>query len=112
MTRNKFNAKRKEIDGHKFPSLKEASYYLQFKDMLAKGEISDLQLQPQYELLPSFRDNKGKLERAITYKPDFLLTYPDGRLVVVEVKGFKTKDYIMRRKLFKHKYSMIEFWEV
>ena len=27
-------------------------------------------------------------------------------------KGFKTPDYVMRRKLFKHKYSSIEFWEV
>lgn len=109
---NKYKAKSKEIDGHTFPSLKEADYYLQYKAMLAKGEITDLQLQPQYELLPSFRDNQGRLERAITYKPDFLLTYPDGRLVAVEVKGFKTRDYILRRKLFKHRYGMIEFVEV
>lgn len=112
MSENKYKANRKKIDGHKFASLKEASYYLKCKDMLAKGEITDLKLQPRYELLPSFRDNQGRLERAITYKPDFLLTYPDGRIVVVEVKGFKTRDYIIRRKLFKHKYSMIEFWEV
>ena len=80
---NKYKAKSKEIDGHTFPSLKEANYYLQYKAMLEDGEITDLQLQPQYELLPSFRDNQGRLERAITYKPDFLLTYPDGRLVAV-----------------------------
>ena len=109
---NKYRAKEKVIDGHKFPSLKEASYYLQYKAMLRTGEIKDLKLQPQYELLPSFRDNQGRLERAIMYKPDFLLTYPDGRLVVVEVKGFCTRDYIIRRKLFKHRYRMIEFQEV
>ena len=60
---NKYKAKSKEIDGHTVPSLKEADYYLQYKAMLAKGEITDLQLQPQYELLPSFRDNQGRLER-------------------------------------------------
>lgn len=112
MAENKYHAKKKEIDGHKFPSLKEAGCYLKYKAMLEKGEIVKLQLQPQYVLLPSFRDNLGRLERAITYKPDFLLIYPDGKVVVVEAKGFKTPDYVMRRKLFKHKYSSIEFWEV
>lgn len=112
MKENKYNADRTEIDGHKFPSQKEATYYLKYMEMLEKGEIVDLELQPQYVLLPQFRDKQGKLERAITYKPDFLLTYPDGKMLVVEVKGFKTRDYIMRRKLFKYKYRDIEFIEV
>jgi predicted nuclease of restriction endonuclease-like RecB superfamily len=51
-------------------------------------------------------------EYAAYYTPDFRLTYPDGRVAVVEVKGKATRDYILRRKLFKRQNPDVEFMEV
>lgn len=109
---NKYGAKKIEIDGHVFPSHREADYYLLYKDMLKRGEIVKLELQPKFTLIPSFRNNAGKLIRPCCYTADFKLTYPDGRQTVVEVKGFRTRDYLLRRKLFEWQYREYEFEEV
>jgi hypothetical protein len=109
---NKYKAKKTVIDGHEFPSRREAEYYLLYKSMLQRGEIKDLQLQPRFELIPSFTNWAGKKCRPCHYTADFLLTYPDGRQKVVEVKGFRTRDYLLRRKLFEWQYREYEFEEV
>jgi hypothetical protein len=109
---NKYGAKKIEIDGHVFPSKREADYYLRYKDMLEHGEITGLQLQPRFELIPAFKNWEGKKVRPCHYTADFLLTYPDGRQTVVEVKGFRTRDYMLRRKLFEWQYREYEFLEV
>lgn len=109
---NKYGAKRRDIDGHEFASLKEADYYLIYKDMLKHGELVNLELQPKFILIPAFKGKDGKTEKSVHYTADFKLTYPDGHVVVVEVKGYKTRDYVIRRKLFKWKYKDVEFIEV
>jgi hypothetical protein len=109
---NKYGAKSREIDGHEFPSLKEASYYLRYKDMLKHGEIIKLELQPKFTLIPSFKGKDGKTERSVCYTADFRLTYPGGCVVVVEVKGYKTRDYVLRRKMFKWFNRDVDFIEV
>ena len=109
---NKYGAKSREIDGHEFPSLKEAGFYLMYKDMLKHGEIIKLELQPRFTLIPSFKGNDGKTERSVCYTADFRLTYPDGRQIVVEVKGYKTRDYVLRRKMFKWFNRDVDFIEV
>jgi hypothetical protein len=109
---NKFHAKKVKIDGIDFDSKRESQYYLQYK---ADKSIVTIEVHPRYILLNSFRDCNGKAERAITYKPDFRLTYTDGTIEVVEVKSKRTAkepDYIMRRKLFKSKYPDVKFSEV
>jgi predicted nuclease of restriction endonuclease-like RecB superfamily len=105
--KNKFNSKKTTVDGIVFDSKRESEYYLIYKSMLQHGEIKSLERQPRYEIIPKF----GK-ERAAYYTPDFRLTYPDGRVVVVEVKGKATRDYILRRKLFKRQNPDVEFMEV
>jgi hypothetical protein len=109
---NKYGAKSVTIDGHVFPSKRESDYYLTYKEMLINGEIVGLQLQPRFELIPAFKNHSGKSVRPCHYTADFLLTYPDGRQVVVEVKGFRTRDYVLRRKMFEYKYPQYEFEEV
>ena len=109
---NKFHAKKVTIDGIEFDSKRESQYYLQYK---ADKSIAKIEVHPRYILLNSFRDCNGKTERAITYKPDFRLTYADGTIEVVEVKSKRTAkepDYIMRRKLFKHNNPDVKFSEV
>ena len=109
---NKYGAKSVTIDGHKFPSKREAEYYLLFKSMLQSGKITTLQLQPRFELIPAYTNNAGKKVRPCHYTADFLLTYPDGRKKVIEVKGYRTRDYQLRRKLFEYQYREYLFEEV
>lgn len=109
---NKYKAKSREIDGHEFPSLKEADFYLIYKEMLKRGEIVKLELQPKFTLIPSFKGRDGKTEKSVNYTADFRLTYPDGNVKVIEVKGYKTRDYVIRRKLFKYQNKDVDFVEV
>ena len=109
---NKFHAEKVEIDNIKFDSKRESQYYLLYKDMLKRGEIVNLELQPRFTLIPAYTNHAGKKVRPCHYTADFLLTYPDGRQTVVEVKGFRTRDYLLRRKLFEWKYREYEFEEV
>lgn len=109
---SKYKNQRTEIDGHKFPSLREAEYYLLYKSMLQRKLLVKLELQPKFTLQPGFVNREGKKVKPITYKADFLLTYPDGNKVVVEVKGYRTRDYQLRRKMFEYKFKEYDFEEV
>jgi hypothetical protein len=112
---NKFHAKKVVIDGIEFDSKRESEYYSHFVDMANAGIVTKIECHPKYTLLESFRGRDGKTERAITYKPDFRITYADGSVEVIEVKSKRTAkepDYIMRRKLFKHNNPNVRFLEV
>lgn len=73
------------------------------------GLISDLREQVPYELIPAQyvecgTDPKGKpvrvcVEKSCKYIADFVYTDHQGALVVEDTKGFRTKDYIIKRKL-------------
>ena len=71
------------------------------KLLLRVGEIEDLQRQVKYPLVPSQKDEHGNvIERPINYIADFV--YRDlrtGKTVVEDVKGVRTKEYIIKRKL-------------
>lgn len=100
--RNKYHARKTTVYGRTFDSKREAEVYLILREKLRLGEIKHLECQPTYTLLESFRDNQGKPQREITYTPDFLVEYDDGRREVIEVKGVRTRDYVLRKKLFLH----------
>ena len=99
---NKYNARKTMVCGHTFDSKREAEWYMMLREKLRLGEIKHLECQPTYTLLEGFRDNQGKAQKPITYTPDFLVEYDDGRREVIEVKGVKTRDYVLRKKLFLH----------
>ena len=108
---SKYKNKKIVIDGHKFDSQKEGNYYLKLKVLKDLGQIKDLELQKVYELQPSFKLN-NKTYRKITYKADFCyISVPDNKLHVVDVKGFKTKEYLLKKKMLAYKYN-IEIEEV
>lgn len=63
------------------------------------GMITDLQEQVKFELLPSQRGPDGKVaERKVTYTADFCYKQ-NGELVVEDSKGFRTQQYVLRRKM-------------
>ena len=105
MATGKYRARRTEIDGIVFDSAKEARRYLDLKLLERCGEIRALELQVRYELLP-----KNGRERAVHYVAVFRYE-ENGKLVVEDVKGVRTREYILKRKMFKYRYPEIEFRE-
>lgn len=109
----KYNAHKTEVDGIEFPSKHEANRYCELKLLERAGEISDLRLQVDFELIPNqyrtekrygkngkeLKDKEVLLERKVVYRADFVYTDKDGSMVVEDTKGFKTKEYLIKRKL-------------
>ena len=108
--KNKYHAKKVTICGIEFDSKKEGMRWLLLKDMERTGEISGLQRQVSFELLPAiWRDEvvhlktKDKIERrlvqrAVHYVADFVYTQ-DGKQVVEDTKGLRLPDYILKKKM-------------
>lgn len=108
--RNKYHAKKVTILGITFDSKKEGMRWLLLKDMESRGEISNLQRQVPFELLPAIYEDvtvhlktKDKIERrlkqrSVNYIADF--TYiKDGKQVVEDTKGLRLPDYILKKKM-------------
>lgn len=109
--RSKYYSKKVIIDGIKFDSKKEGEYYQKLKILEKKGLIKDLELQKEYLLQDKFVIN-GKTRRKITYRADFsYVSTEDDKLHVVDVKGFRTDLYKLKKKLFEYKYG-VEIEEV
>lgn len=107
---NKYHAVKTVIDGFTFDSKAEAQYYIALRWQAENGDISNLQVHPRYELLHSFT-HKDKKIAGVYYEADFSYTQ-DGRLVVVDVKGFKTDVYRLKLKFLLSLYPDIDFQEV
>ena len=108
----KYGNKKVKIDGYTFDSQLEASRFLELKLLLRAGLIRDLQLQPSFELIPSFEKN-GKKYRRVVYKADF--AYFDigkGKTIIEDTKGFRTKEFIIKKKLFEYNYPKLEIVEI
>lgn len=81
-----------------FDSKAEEKRWKELSSMQEAGQIEALERQKRYVLLPSqYKDGKC-VERGVTYIADFVYKV-DGVTIVEDVKGFKTKDYIIKRKL-------------
>lgn len=108
--KSKYSSAKTDIDGIRFDSKKEAEFYAELKLREKAGEISHLRLQPRYLLQEAFK-HEGKQHREIEYVADFEYI-ENGETVVVDVKGFKTAVYMLKKKLFLYKYgSKIKFIE-
>lgn len=105
--RNKYRNKKVQVDDITFDSRKEADRYLYLKELLDTRQISDLELQKKFELVPKQKD-----ERAVYYVADFYYKTSDGQQIVEDTKGWKTPEYIIKRKLFKFLYKDIIFSEL
>lgn len=108
---SKYRSRKTEVDGITFDSRKEANKYCELKMLKQAGMITDFELQPEFELQPGYRDKNGKWVRPIKYIADFRVHYPDGRVVVIDTKGYKTKEYQLKKKMLLYRYPDIEFVE-
>ena len=103
MKENKYHARKTTVYDITFDSKRESEVYLMLREKKRLGEIKSIDLQPTYTFLDVFRDNTGRAQKPITYTADFLVEHDDGRREVIEVKGMRTRDYLLRKKLFLYK---------
>ena len=107
---NKYGADKVVVDGIRFDSKREARRYQELFLLLKAGEISDLRMQVKYQLIPAQREpdrigpkggrKPGKvIEKEVNYVADFVYKDKDGNEIVEDTKGFRTKEYIIKRKL-------------
>lgn len=97
---HKYGAHPKTVDGIRFASTKEAKRYGELLLLERAGKITDLTLQSKYPL-------RIGLVTITHYVGDF--RYIEGGKVVLEdVKGFATKEFILKAKLFQALYPDIE----
>lgn len=101
----KYRNKKTVVDGITFDSKKEADRYSFLKMWERAGQIKNLSRQAKFVLIPANRREDGKLERACHYVADFQYMVGD-KVVVEDVKGMRTKDYILKRKLMLDKHGI------
>lgn len=92
-------------DGY-FDSKKEYKRWCQLKKMQEDGTISGLERQVKYELIPSQRIDGKVVERGVRYTADFKYVTADGVTVVEDVKGVRTPEYIIKRKLMLERHGI------
>lgn len=110
---NKYHNRKITVDGETFDSKKEYLRYQELTLLERAGKIRNLQRQVKFVLIPAQREPnieehkddgrvkviQGKMiERECAYVADFVYRN-NGVQVVEDTKGFKTKDYLIKRKL-------------
>lgn len=94
---NKYGAKSTIYNGRQFHSKKEAGYAAELDLRVKAGEVEDW--------IPQFKVSLDVNEYHITnYYVDFLVTLKDGSKELVEVKGFETDVWRLKRKLLEATY--------
>lgn len=116
MKKSKYHSKKITVGGETFDSLKECERWHELQRMQTKGEIRSLCRQVRYNLIPTQREpdivgpkgghRQGKIiERGVDYVADFAY-YRDNKMVVEDVKGYKTPEYIIKRKLMLYRFGI------
>lgn len=103
--RSKYGAVKTVVDGITFASKREAARYTELKLLECGNVIRDLRLQPSFEIIPAI-ELDGKKQRPVRYLADFCYMDEEGRTVYEDVKGHRTKEYILKRKLVKHVFGV------
>lgn len=117
--RNKYHARKCVLNGIEFDSRKEAQRYSELLILERAKEIMNLQRQVKFVLIPAqygvcerygkngkrLKDGKRLIEKECAYVADFVYE-ENGKTVVEDVKGMKTKDYIIKRKLMLFKFDI------
>jgi hypothetical protein len=90
---SKYNARRTIVDGISFASKREARRWSELMLIARAGEIvGGIERQKPYSL-----DINGK--HICTYRADFVYHTKDGKRHVEDSKGFKTREYEIKKKL-------------
>jgi hypothetical protein len=125
---NKYHNSRVEYDDIKFDSKKEGQAYLYLKDLLQQGKISNLVLQPKWEIIPSIKEQYIKhlktkdkvcertVQLPVTYVADFQFSVGDKTYCfdVKPCKALTTQVFFLKKKLMRyfHGIEVIEIYNI
>lgn len=121
----KYGNRKVVVDGIEFDSAKEARRYSELKLLQRAGQIEQLELQKEFELIPAqyetferygkngqrLKDGERCVERSCIYKADFAYM-KDGQLVVEDTKGYRDPasagyaKFVIKRKLMLWKFGV------
>lgn len=105
--KNKYGNRKIECNGMKFDSLKEYRRWGALRLLEEEGEILNLRRQVKFVLIPAQRIDGKVVERECSYYADFVYTDRiTNQTICEDVKGVRTKDYIIKRKLMLQKYGI------
>ena len=113
------------VDGIEFDSKKEANRYYELRLLQRAGQIEELELQKEFELIPAqyetyarygktgkrLQDGKRCIEKSCVYKADFAYI-KDGQQVVEDAKGYRDPasaayaKFVIKRKLMLWRYGI------
>lgn len=111
--KSKYGNKKAKANGRVFDSRTERSRYYTLQMLEKAGEISDLRMQVPFELIPAIYETvevqlktKTKLvqkqvQRPTHYVADFVYKDKDGNEVVEDSKGFRTAEYLLKKKMMR-----------
>lgn len=100
---NKYGNRKTLVDGIAFDSKKESNRYMELKMLLIHGDISNLQMQQEFEL-------KVNDDLICKYVADFTYVNHKKEFVVEDVKSEATRKirtYSIKRKLMKALFGII-----
>ncbi len=85
-----------------FDSELEADFYLK---LVKEGKNKMIRIHVPYNLIPEFTKD-GETFSALNYEADFVFYDKDLQKVrIVDVKGFETEEFLIKRKLFEYLYK-------
>lgn len=122
--KQKYGNKKIDYLGEKFDSKKELNRWFELKMLEQGGVIYNLKRQVHFELIPNqykivekvlkngnIKQEHKLIERKCEYIADFVYKNDKDETIVEDAKGFRTPEYIIKRKLMLQKYN-IEVQEI
>ena len=92
---SKYRNKKTVVDHIRFDSQKEARYYTQLKMLRENGDV-----------LMFLRQVPFDLPGGVKYRVDFQVFYSDGTVKHIDVKGMRTKEYLIKKKIVEAEYPV------
>lgn len=104
VTFTKYNNRKVVYNGHTYDSQKEADKAVELDFLKKNGHVLDWRPHPAFVVQPRFF-YQGKIILPIRYIADFWVKYPDGHEEVIDTKGYKTADFLIKAKMWRYKYK-------
>jgi len=92
---SKYHAIMEECQGIKFQSKKEARYFRELQARVSMGEVRYFLRQVPFDLLGG-----------VKYRVDFMEVRADGSIHWIDIKGFRTQTYRMKRRMVEAAYPV------